>query len=202
MKKQFIITLGREFGSGGHSIAIELAKYYGIKLYDHNLLDMVAAEKNVDVENLRRYDEKPRRLLFSRSQNGFSSSAEENVAFMQFDYLKRKADSGESFIVVGRCAETVFGDREDVISIFVLGDRETKCKRVMEIYGLSEHDALFKMDRHDKYRKQYHNYFCKDKWGDSRTYDISINSSKLGFDETVKALEDYIDRRIEIQNKD
>ncbi len=201
MKDQLIITLGREFGSGGRSIAVELAKHYGIKLYDHNLLDAIAAEKNVDVENLRRYDEKPRRLFFSRSQNGFSSSAEENVAFMQFEYLKKKADSGESFIVVGRCAETVLGDRENLISIFVLGDREAKCKRVMEVYNLSEQDAQFKMERHDKYRKQYHNYFCKDKWGDSRTYDVSINSSRLGFDGTVKALEDYIDRRVEMQSR-
>ena len=119
MSDQLIITLGREFGSGGHAIAVELANRYGIKLYDHNLLDAVAAEKNVDVETLRRYDEKPRKLLFSRSQNGFSSSAEENVAFLQFEYLKKKADEGESFIVVGRCAETVLGDRPNVISLFV-----------------------------------------------------------------------------------
>ena len=175
MSDQLIITLGREFGSGGHAIAVELANRYGIKLYDHNLLDAVAAEKNVDVETLRRYDEKPRRLLFSRSQNGFSSSAEENV--------------------VGRCAETVLGDRPNVISLFVLGDSEVKCKRVMEIYDLSERDAQFKMERHDKYRKQYHNYYCKDKWGDSRAYDLCINSSRLGFDETVNELEDYINRR-------
>lgn len=90
MSDQLIITLGREFGSGGHAIAVELANRYGIKLYDHNLLDAVAAEKNVDVETLRRYDEKPKKLLFSRSQNGFSSSAEENVAFLQFEYLKKK----------------------------------------------------------------------------------------------------------------
>ena len=195
MKEQLIITLGREFGSGGHAIAVELANHYGIKLYDHNLLDAVAAEKNVNVEDLRRYDEKPRRLLFYRSQNGFSSSAEENVAFLQFDYLKKKADAGESFIVVGRCAETVLGDRPDVISLFVLGDSEAKCRRVTEVYDLPEREAQFKMERHDKYRKQYHNYFCKDKWGDSRTYDLSINSSRLGIDETVNALIEYIDRR-------
>ena len=106
-----------------------------------------------------------------------------------------KADEGESFIVVGRCAETVLGDRPNVISLFVLGDSEVKCKRVMEIYDLSERDAQFKMERHDKYRKQYHNYYCKDKWGDSRAYDLCINSSRLGFDETVNELEDYINRR-------
>ena len=122
MSDQLIITLGREFGSGGHAIAVELANRYGIKLYDHNLLDAVAAEKNVDVELYKMMSK--RKLLFSRSQNGFSSSAEENVAFLQFEYLKKKADEGESFIVVGRCAETVLGDRPNVISLFVLGDRE------------------------------------------------------------------------------
>lgn len=194
MSDQLIITLGREFGSGGHAIAEELSRRLGITLYDHNLLDAVAAEMNVDVSELRKYDEKPRRLFLSRNENGFSSSAEENVAFLQFHYLKERAEAGESFIVVGRCAESVLRDYPNKISIFVLGDQEQKCKRVMEVYQLSEKEAQFKMERHDRYRKQYHNYFCQDKWGDSRTYDVSINSSKLGFEETVNALEDYINR--------
>ena len=87
------------------------------------------------------------------------------------------------------------GDRPNVISLFVLGDREVKCKRVMEVYDLSERDAQFKMERHDKYRKQYHNYYCKDKWGDSRAYDLCINSSRLGFQE----MSDY--RRPQIQSQ-
>ena len=133
MSDQLIITLGREFGSGGHAIAEELSRRLGITLYDHNLLDAVAAEMNVDVSELRKYDEKPRRLFLSRNENGFSSSAEENVAF-----LKERAEAGESFIVVGRCAESVLRDYPNKISIFVLGDQEQKCKRIMEIYQLSE----------------------------------------------------------------
>ena len=81
MSDQLIITLGREFGSGGHAIAVELANRYGIKLYDHNLLDAVAAEKNVDVETLRRYDEKPRRLLFfEKLRIVFKNLAEEKCS--------------------------------------------------------------------------------------------------------------------------
>lgn len=117
MSDQLIITLGREFGSGGHAIAEELSRRLGITLYDHNLLDAVAAEMNVDVSELRKYDEKPRRLFLSRNENGFSSSAEENVAFLQFHYLKERAEAGESFIVVGRCAESVLRDYPNKISI-------------------------------------------------------------------------------------
>lgn len=195
MKKQLIISVGREFGSGGHVIAETLAKRFDLPLYDSNILESIAQERNVDAKTLHRYDEVPRNILFSRRVREYSTSVEENIAQMQFEYLKKKADEGESFIVVGRCAETVLGDRPNVISLFVLGDSEVKCKRVMEIYDLSERDAQFKMDRHDKYRKQYHNYYCKDKWGDSRAYDLCINSSRLGFDETVNELEDYINRR-------
>lgn len=195
MKKQLIISVGREFGSGGHVIAETLAKRFDLPLYDSNILESIAQERNVDAKTLHRYDEVPRNILFSRRVREYSTSAEENIAQMQFEYLKKKADEGESFIVVGRCAETVLGDRPNVISLFVLGDREVKCKRVMEVYDLSERDAQFKMERHDKYRKQYHNYYCKDKWGDSRAYDLCINSSRLGFDETVNELEDYINRR-------
>ena len=101
---QTIICIGREYGSGGHAIAEELAKRLGLKLYDHNILDEVAVEKGVDPETLRKYDEKPHKLFLSRSVKGYNNSAEVNVAYMQFDYLKKKAAEGESFVVVARRA--------------------------------------------------------------------------------------------------
>ena len=101
---QTIICIGREYGSGGHAIAEELAKRLGLKLYDHNILDEVALEKGVDPETLRKYDEKPHKLFLSRSVKGYHNSAEVNVAYMQFDYLKKKAAEGESFVVVARRA--------------------------------------------------------------------------------------------------
>lgn len=199
MKPQLIISVGREFGSGGHEISVALAERFGLKLYDHNLLDEVAKKHNVDPNTLHKFDEKPRKLFLSRNVNGYSSSAEENITQMQFEYLKEKAQNGESFVVVGRCAETILQEYPGLISLFVLGDREVKCKRVMELYHLSEKEALGKMLRHDMYRKRYHNYYCEDKWGDSRTYDLCINSSRLGIEETIKTLEVYIKKRIGIE---
>ena len=199
MEKQLIISIGREFGCGGHVIAEALARKFALPLYDNNLLDQIAEEKNVGQEQLRKYDERPRNKLFSRTVRGYSNSMQENVANMQFDFLKRKAASGESFVVVGRCAETVLKGYDGLISIFVLGDKDAKLKRIKKLYRLSEEDARHLIDREDWQRKSYHNYYCKCKWGDSRNYDLSINSSRLGIERTVDMLETYTRARIETE---
>lgn len=196
MEKQLIISIGREFGSGGHVIAEALAKKFNIPMYDHNLLDHIAEEKNLDLATLKKFDEKPRNVLLSRTVKGHSSSPSDNIAMMQFDYLKKKAEKGESFVIVGRCAEMVLKEFEGMISIFILGDKECKTKRVMEVYDISKEEARKKMERHDVYRKQYHNSYCDSKWGDSRSYDLCVNSSRLGIDGTVAMLADYIRARM------
>ena len=195
---QTIISIGREYGSGGHAIAEELAKRLGLKLYDHNILDEVAREKGVDPETLRKYDEKPHKLFLSRSAKGYHSSAEVNVAYMQFDYLKKKAEKGESFIVVGRCAEGIFEGNPALISFFVLADTDAKIKRIMEVYELSKDEAIEFIRKKDKKRKRYHNYHCSGHWGDSRLYDLCINSTRLGIEKTVDYLESYIKARTNI----
>ncbi len=196
MAEQIIISVGREFGSGGHEIAEKLAESFGIKLYDKNILQNIAQAKNVDVENYEKYDEVPRKIVFSRTVKGLSNSMEENIAQMQFRYLEDKANAGESFVVVGRCAETMLKYHPTLVSIFVLSDWEAKVERVMRIYELSKEEAESLIYRNDRKRKEYHNYYCKIKWGDSRNYDISVNSSRLGEDETAQMLVEYIQKRI------
>lgn len=128
MGKQLIISVGREFGSGGHEIAEMLAKKFDLKLYDKNLLQNIAQEKEVDAQNIEKYDEVPRNMLFSRTVKGYSNSMEENVAQMQFDYLKRKAKEGESFVVVGRCSEVILKDNPALISILLEGTMTARWK--------------------------------------------------------------------------
>lgn len=195
MEKQLIISVGREYGSGGHEIAEKLSGHYGIQLFDHNLLDEIAAKKNLNMEHLKGLDERRKNPLSSRTVRGFSSSPEENLLYLQFDFLRDKADSGESFVIVGRCSETILKQYDSLISIFVLGDRDKKIERVMRLYQLTESQAVGKIREKDMKRRRYHNSFCDKKWGDSRNYDISLNSSKLGIDGTVELLTDYIDRR-------
>lgn len=199
MGKQLIISIGREFGSGGHEIAGILAKYFDIRLYDKNILQNIANERDLDVDTMEKYDETPRNLLFSRKVKGLSNSAEENIANLQFDYLRKKAKAGESFVVVGRCAETILRDHECMISFFILGDWSCKVDRITRLYDMYPEEAESLILKEDRKRKGYHNYYCKGKWGDSRNYDLSVNSSKLGEEETAKMLIDYIIKR---QHKD
>lgn len=195
MEKQLIISIGREYGSGGHEIAEKLAKHYGIQLLDHNLLDEIAAKKNVKMEHLRELDEKHKNPLSSRTLRGYSSSPEENLLYLQFDYLRDKADSGESFVIVGRCSETILKQYDCMISIFILADRDKRTERIMRLYHLTESQAVKKIREKDTSRRRYHNSFCVGKWGDCRNYDVSLNSSKLGIDGSVKLLTEYINRR-------
>lgn len=195
-KKQTIIAISREFGSGGHEIAEQIAKDLKLNFYDRNMLDEIAKEKNIQIGYLEKYEEKPTNLLFSRRVGAYSNSIEEIVAEMQFEYLQKKADTGESFVVVGRCAETVLKECEGLISIFILGDMETKLKRIQEHYHLTRQEAKIKLKQHDRKRKQYHNRHSDSEWGSSKTYDLCINDSKLGIEKTVHILEQYIKERM------
>lgn len=197
MAEQLIISVGREFGSGGHVIAEELAKRFGLDLYDINILREIAVERNVDVVNLTKYDEVPKKRFISRNVRGYSNSPEENIANLQFEYLQKKAKEGNSFVVVGRCSEAILKDCKGLVSIFILADKECKVNRVKEIRGITAQEAEAVMQRHDKKRKEYHNYYCTGKWGDSRNYDISINSSRLGIEKTIDYLESYIRERMQ-----
>lgn len=195
MEQQMIISIGREFGSGGHEIGKKLSEIYNIPMYDHDLLRNVADERNLDHAALVEYDEKKRNMLLTRTVKGMTNSPAYHVANLQFDYIRRKAEAGESFIVIGRCSEEILKDYPCMISIFILGDMDNKVKRIMELHQMSEKEAAALIQEKDKRRKKYHNSHCPTKWGDSRSYDFSINSSRLGIDGTVKILKEYIDSR-------
>lgn len=201
MSEQLIITVSREFGSAGHEIAEKIAEDLGLKFYDRKILDEIANQMDVNVEVLEKYDEKPRNLMLSRRVGKYSNSMEEILAETQFDYIREKAENGESFVIVGRCSETVLQDVDGMISVFISGDREHKLERVMSKYKLSESEAVRKMERHDFMRKRYHNRHSEHKWGDSRFYDICLNSSPLGVSGSVKVLENYIQERENLRKK-
>lgn len=196
MAEQTIVAIGREYGSAGHEIAERIAKDFALKLYDRSILEEIASHMNTDAEAIEKYDEQPRNVILSRRVGHHTNSMEEILAEMQFEFIRKKAQKGESFVIVGRCAESVLKGTKGLITIFVSGNRESKIQRVMEKYHLSEAEAIAKMMRHDKKRKQYHNLYSEGKWGDSRYYDMCINSSPLGVEGTLKILEDYIRARM------
>ena len=192
-----IVAISRECGSGGHTIAELIAGHYKIPLLDRNLLTEMCNEKNINVSNLERFDEAPRNKLLSRTVKGFSNSPEEIIAEMQFDFLKKKAEQGESFVVVGRCAETVLKGNPNLISFFVLGDMDKKIDTISKLHSITKNEAYAFIRRIDKKRKFYHNTYSNVKWGDSRNYDLCINSSRMGINSTFLVMLDYIDKRME-----
>ncbi len=199
MAEQTIISISREFGSGGHEIAKKIANDLDLKFYDRKMLDEIADSLDVKVELLEKYDEKPRNFFMTRRIGKHTNSMEEILAELQFDYIQEKAASGESFVIVGRCAETVLKDFDGLISIFISGERQFKIQRVMDQFQLNESDAVIKMARHDRKRKQYHNRHSEHKWGDSRFYDVCMNSAYLDVAGTADILEQYIKERLKKQ---
>ncbi|MBR3508486.1 MAG: cytidylate kinase-like family protein [Lachnospiraceae bacterium] len=195
MEGQVIIAIGREFGSGGHEIAELIATRLEIFLIDDKLLYDLASEKKIPYEQIKKYDEKPKMPFLSRTVSGYTNALEEHLAKMQFEYLRKMAEHGESFVIVGRCAEHVLKDYPCMTSAFISGDKETKCARVMEKYHLSADEAKKLMKKKDATRKAYHNYYCEGKWGDSRNYDLCINSSKIGVEGAADVILSFATRK-------
>lgn len=195
MGKQIIISVGREFGSGGHEIAERLAKHYNIPLYDKEIFEHVEEKGSISADVAKYFDEKPvNPIFYPVAMDGSYLPLEQTVANHIFDFIRAKGDRDkESFVIVGRCAEYVLRDNPNLISIFILGDKEVKKQRVMQKYELDEKSACNRMKKADKMRKTYHNFYADGKWGDSRNYDICINSSTLGIDNTLDTLIAYID---------
>lgn len=197
MGKQFIVSIGREYGCGGHDIANKIAEIFNIKCYGSNMLEEIAKEKGTSVEELAKFDEKPRNVLFSRSVGEFTNSMEKSVAQMEFDFMKKKVAEGESFVVVGRCSDEVLDDENvDIVAVFINGDPEDRIDRISKGLNISRGDAEDKMEQADKKRRAYHDALCKADWGDADSYDICLNSSKIGIEKTVEMLEQYINIRL------
>lgn len=197
-QNQIIVTLGREHGSGGHFIAQCLAEDLGIKLYDKDIIEGVV-DLGYSREFVEKMDEKPINHLLWRRIGEFSNSPEEIIAEKVFEYIRQIADTGESFVIVGRCAESVLRSYPHVISTFITGDRKDKIERIERVLNMSEAEAIDRMRRVDFKRKQYHNHYSDFKWGDSRGYDVLINSSRLGIDNTAACLAEYVRAYMKIQ---
>lgn len=195
MGKQIIIAIGREYGSGGLAIGEAVAKKLNITLYDKNILEKMEEAGHIDAEIMRKFDEKPSNPFFTRHMRGVSSSMEENLAIMQFCFLREKAEAGESFVVVGRCAEEVLKDNPNAISVFIRGNMDDRIKRVMERDGLDEKKAAQLIKKTDAARKQYHDSYCDFNWGEAKGYDFCINSTILGEEKTADIICEIVNRK-------
>ena len=192
MKKQIIVAIGREHGSGGHYIADLIARELGVKLYDKVSIEKEITSGGYSEGLVSEMDEKPVNFFASRRIGRFSNSLEVNVAEKTFAMLRSKAAEGESFVVIGRCGEQVLENNPNCISIFICGDPQFKLNRVMNKLGLNAEQAIEEIRNVDRSRKNYHNYYCDTKWGDARGYDLTVKSNVLGCERTAEMLVGYI----------
>ena len=169
-----------------------ISEKLGIKLYDKEIVEGTATDNGFTKELVERMDEKPVNFFFSRRIGEYSNSLEENVAQRTFDFIRAKLITGESFVVVGRCAEEVLKDEPNLIRVFISGDKADKLQRIMTTDGVDEAKADEIIRTVDRRRKTYHNYYSEHKWGDSRGYDVVMNTSRLGISGTADALIYYI----------
>lgn len=199
-----VITIGRQFGSGGKEIGERLAKHYGIKCYDKELLNQAAKESGLCRELLEYHDERPStsflyNLVMDTYSFGYNHSSfidmpvSHKVFLAQFETIRKLANESPC-IIIGRCGDYVLNESDNVLNLFIYGDVDTKIKRVMEKYELPENKALDMINKKDKQRQSYYNYYSSKKWGRADTYDLCINSSKFGIEGTVNLIVETVDR--------
>jgi len=198
MDKQLIVTIGREFGSGGHDIAESLAAELGIQLYDKEIIDEAAKRFHFDENVLAYYDEKPvNSVLFPLSLDslpyGLDDSVEKRTAIAEFSVIREKSEH-ESFVIVGRCAEHILKDK-DILSVFISAEEKDKIARICRKFRLNESDAAALIKRSNNVRRHYHDYYCDDPWGSSNTYDICLNSSMFGVEGCVSLIKACIEAK-------
>lgn len=195
MEEKLIITLGRQTGSGGRKIGTMLAERLGVKCYDKELLDRAAKESGLCRELLESNDEKPTNsflysLVMDTYSLGYSSSPyvdmpiNQKIFLAQFDTIRNLAKN-ESCVIVGRCADYALSGIPGMISVFICAEEADKISRIQESQKVSSDKAREVMLKTDKRRSSYYNYYSNKRWGDSRSYDLCINSSKVGLDGAV-----------------
>ncbi len=198
-----IITIGRQYGSNGHEIGRELAEHYGIAYYDKALLTRAAKESGFCEEMIKSNDERPTNsflynLVMDTYSFGYNASSfvdmpiSQKVFLAQFDTIKKIANEGPC-VIVGRCADYALADYPNCVHVFISADEDFKLKNIMESHQLTAAKAKDMMIKKDKQRQSYYNYYSSKKWGRADSYDLTLNSAKLGVKGSVELLIRYIE---------
>lgn len=201
MANKTVITIGRQFGSGGRAIGKLVAEKLGIPFYDKEIIKRIAEESGFSREILDDFDEKPTNsFLYSLSLGAYTYGnsitgipempMSDKIFVIQSDVIKNLASQGPC-VIVGRCAESILKDEYDCFSVFIHADNEARIKRVAEYDKISREEASDRIRKTDKKRASYHNYYSELKWGAATSYDICINS-KIGIENAAQIIVDCV----------
>ncbi len=189
--KKMVITIGRQFGSGGRAIGKAVAEKLGIPFYDKEIIRKIAKESGYSHEFLNDYDEKPTNsFLYSLSLGAYNYGPTlagvpdlpigDKIFIIQSNIIKDLAKEGPC-VIIGRCAESVLKDDAEFLSVFVHASSDYRAERVAQYEKISKDVAMELIKKTDKKRANYHNYYSETKWGDATAYDICING-EIGID--------------------
>lgn len=197
--KNGVITISRQFGSGGHEIGVKLAKELGIKLYDKELVELIAKNGKMDADFVAANDEKYIPPMYPVLHGGFAlpvfyqSQPTDQIYKEQAKLIKELAASGPC-VVIGRCADYILRDMRPV-NCFVYGSEAQRIKRKMSMIPagveMKPEDMKRRLKEVDKQRSRYHSFYTERKWGDPVEYDICISTDRIGVDGAVKVIKEY-----------
>ncbi len=204
MTNHIIITISRQYGSGGRLIGEKLAEALGIPYYDKELITMAAEQSGFSREIFERMDEKASSsLLYTLSINpgmagGLTGVADlplnDKVFLIQNNIIKQLADKG-SCVIVGRCADYILKEYPNCINIFICSDMADRIRRITSVYGMSLSNAEREIQRYDKRRANYYSFYTHTKWGIATNYDLCLNSGIIGIDASVQVIKAYVEGR-------
>ena len=198
----YVITIGREFESLGKDVGQKLAEILGIKCYDKELLSRAAKESGMCEDIFLAQDEKPTSsFLYSLVMDTYATTGYTSPPFLdmplnhkiflaQFDTI-RKLSTEESCVIVGRCADYALSEYPYVINTFIHADLDFRIKNTIKEFDVTESKARDMINKKDKQRSSYYNYYSNKKWGEAKGYDLTLNSSKLGIDGCVDMILKY-----------
>ena len=194
-----IITIGRQFGSGGHEVGRRLAAELGLTLYDKELLKMVAQESNICEQVLEDYDEKPTgSLLYSivmdiyPSMNYVGNTLHQQIYQAQYDTIMKLGQKG-GCVIVGRAADYILRDNPRLTSVFIHAKDDFRAQRIMEYEHISKDKALDMIAKADKKRASFYNFQTEKKWGQAASYNLTVDTSALGIDGCGTLIRRYLE---------
>lgn len=202
MGTKHIITVARQFGSGGREIAKALADELGIDFYDKELISMAAKESGMSPEVFEKIDEQATNsLLYSLSMglynfgNGFSAMGDlpvnDKLYIIQHKMIKKLADKGPC-VILGRCGDYVLKDYDNVVSIFINADMEYRKEHAVKYHNVDPRRAEQVVNKADKNRANYYSFYSGQKWGQAQNYDLCINSGRMTRDDAVSVIKTYV----------
>ena len=200
MNQNKIITISRQYGSGGRIVAKKLADALGIPFYDNELINMAAEKTGLSVECFKDAEKTSIGNLFfsltslTPSIDAVGLPLNEKIFLVQSQVIKEVAAEG-SCVIVGRSANYVLQDHPNVINVFLQGDLEDRVKRAIDTYGQDAEGAEAMVIKTDKRRANYFNYFTGQKWGKAENYDLILNTSRMDLDKIVEVIKTYVSLR-------